>query len=160
MRYWKLKLALFFTVQTGAVAVMISLSRAGVEPGCDLINECARPTAPEMLLAIALILGELAAVAGILRHHVPVWYSLVGLGAVSLVVAFVFGIAAAESLEASGLASQLAIWHVVLALILLAVNAIWFQRRVLDDEARLLKLFGTQYANYQARVKRWIPGVF
>ena len=47
-----------------------------------------------------------------------------------------------------------------LALILLAVNAIWFHRRVLDDEARLRKLFGTQYADYQARVKRWIPGVF
>ena len=47
-----------------------------------------------------------------------------------------------------------------LALILLAVNAIWFHRRVLDDEARLSKLFGAQYADYQARVKRWIPGVF
>jgi protein-S-isoprenylcysteine O-methyltransferase Ste14 len=46
------------------------------------------------------------------------------------------------------------------ALILFAVNAIWFHRRVLDDEARLLKLFGTPYADYQARVKRWIPGVF
>jgi len=46
------------------------------------------------------------------------------------------------------------------ALILLAVNAIWFHRRVLDDEARLIKLFGTPYADYQARVKRWIPGVF
>jgi protein-S-isoprenylcysteine O-methyltransferase Ste14 len=46
-----------------------------------------------------------------------------------------------------------------LALILLAVNAIWFHRRVLDDEARLRKLFGAQYADYQARVKRWIPGV-
>jgi Phospholipid methyltransferase len=47
-----------------------------------------------------------------------------------------------------------------LALILLAVNAIWFHRRVLDDEARLRKLFGVQYADYQARVKRWIPGLF
>src|SRR5262245_15299550 len=47
-----------------------------------------------------------------------------------------------------------------LALILLAVNAIWFHRRVLDDEARLRKLFGAQYADYQARVKRWIPGLF
>jgi protein-S-isoprenylcysteine O-methyltransferase Ste14 len=47
-----------------------------------------------------------------------------------------------------------------LALILLAVNAIWFHRRVLDDEARLRKLFGAEYADYQARVKRWIPGVF
>jgi protein-S-isoprenylcysteine O-methyltransferase Ste14 len=47
-----------------------------------------------------------------------------------------------------------------LALLLLALNAIWFHRRVLDDEARLGKLFGRQYADYQARVKRWIPGVF
>jgi protein-S-isoprenylcysteine O-methyltransferase Ste14 len=47
-----------------------------------------------------------------------------------------------------------------LALILLAANAIWFHRCVLDDEARLRKLFGTQYADYQARVKRWIPGLF
>jgi protein-S-isoprenylcysteine O-methyltransferase Ste14 len=40
------------------------------------------------------------------------------------------------------------------------VNAIWFHRRVLDDEARLRALFGAQYTDYQARVKRWIPGVF
>ena len=46
-----------------------------------------------------------------------------------------------------------------LALILLAVNAIWFHRRVLDDEARLRALFGAPYEDYQARVKRWIPGV-
>jgi protein-S-isoprenylcysteine O-methyltransferase Ste14 len=46
-----------------------------------------------------------------------------------------------------------------LALVLLAVNAIWFHRRVLDDEARLRALFGAPYEDYQARVKRWIPGV-
>jgi protein-S-isoprenylcysteine O-methyltransferase Ste14 len=46
-----------------------------------------------------------------------------------------------------------------LALILFAVSAIWFHRRALDDEARLRALFGAQYENYQARVKRWIPGV-
>ena len=45
------------------------------------------------------------------------------------------------------------------ALILFAVNAIWFHRRALDDEARLRTQFGTQYTDYQARVKRWIPGV-
>ena len=32
-----------------------------------------------------------------------------------------------------------------LALILFAVNAIWFHRRALDDEARLRALFGAQY---------------
>jgi protein-S-isoprenylcysteine O-methyltransferase Ste14 len=45
------------------------------------------------------------------------------------------------------------------ALILLAVNAAWFHRRVLDDEARLRAQFGAEYAEYQARVKRWIPGL-
>jgi protein-S-isoprenylcysteine O-methyltransferase Ste14 len=46
-----------------------------------------------------------------------------------------------------------------LALILLAANALWFHRRVLDDETRLRERFGMQYADYQARVKRWIPGL-
>jgi protein-S-isoprenylcysteine O-methyltransferase Ste14 len=46
-----------------------------------------------------------------------------------------------------------------LALILFAVNAVWFHRRVLDDEARLRTLFGARYTDYCARVKRWIPGL-
>ena len=44
-------------------------------------------------------------------------------------------------------------------IVLFAVNAVWFHRRVLADEARLRPLFGAEYADYQARVKRWIPGV-
>jgi protein-S-isoprenylcysteine O-methyltransferase Ste14 len=46
-----------------------------------------------------------------------------------------------------------------LALILFTANAIWFHSRVLDDEARLRAQFGAQYSDYEARVKRWIPGV-
>ena len=45
------------------------------------------------------------------------------------------------------------------ALILLVARAIWFHRRVLQDEARLEKVFGGEYASYRARVKRWIPFV-
>jgi protein-S-isoprenylcysteine O-methyltransferase Ste14 len=45
------------------------------------------------------------------------------------------------------------------ALALLVANAIWFRRRVIDDEARLCAQFGTEYTDYQARVKRWIPGL-
>ena len=45
------------------------------------------------------------------------------------------------------------------ALIILAVRAVWFQQRVLHDEARLEKLFGAEYVAYRARVKRWIPGM-
>lgn len=45
------------------------------------------------------------------------------------------------------------------ALFILAARVIWFQRRVLQDEARLEQLFGAEYVAYRARVKRWIPGV-
>jgi protein-S-isoprenylcysteine O-methyltransferase Ste14 len=45
------------------------------------------------------------------------------------------------------------------ALILLAGRACWFHRRVLQDEARLTTIFGAEYTAYQARVKRWIPGI-
>ncbi len=47
-----------------------------------------------------------------------------------------------------------------LALALFAGHVIWFHRRVLHDEAGLRARFGAQYADYQARVKRWIPGLF
>jgi protein-S-isoprenylcysteine O-methyltransferase Ste14 len=46
------------------------------------------------------------------------------------------------------------------ALALLAVHLVWFHRRALGDEAGLRACFGAQYAEYQARVKRWIPGLF
>jgi protein-S-isoprenylcysteine O-methyltransferase Ste14 len=45
------------------------------------------------------------------------------------------------------------------ALILLVARAIWFQRRVWEDEARLEKEFGAEYSAYRGRVKRWIPFV-
>jgi protein-S-isoprenylcysteine O-methyltransferase Ste14 len=45
------------------------------------------------------------------------------------------------------------------ALIIFALRAIWFQRRVLHDEERLEKIFGAEYTAYRGRVKRWIPGV-
>ena len=44
-------------------------------------------------------------------------------------------------------------------LVLLVLRAAWFQRRVKRDEARLVATFGDDYAAYQARVKRWVPGV-
>src|SRR2546427_5998055 len=45
------------------------------------------------------------------------------------------------------------------ALILFAARALWFHRRVLEDEARLQEMFGRAYLDYQRRVKRWIPGL-
>jgi protein-S-isoprenylcysteine O-methyltransferase Ste14 len=42
---------------------------------------------------------------------------------------------------------------------LFAARAVWFHRRVLEDEARLQGMFGAPYLDYQRRVKRWIPGL-
>ncbi len=55
-----------------------------------------------------------------------------------------------------GLALTLWSWF---ALIVLAGRAVWFHLRVLRDEARLERIFGTEYDAYRARVKRWIPRV-
>ncbi len=55
-----------------------------------------------------------------------------------------------------GLAVTFRSW---IAAALLVASAIWFDRRVRDDEARLAGLFGAGYADYSARVKRWLPGV-
>jgi len=45
------------------------------------------------------------------------------------------------------------------AMIILAGRALWFHRRVLQDEQRLEEIFGAEYVAYRARVKRWIPGI-
>jgi protein-S-isoprenylcysteine O-methyltransferase Ste14 len=45
------------------------------------------------------------------------------------------------------------------ALALFAFHVVWFHRRVLEDEARLDARFGPAYAEYKARVKRWVPGI-
>jgi protein-S-isoprenylcysteine O-methyltransferase Ste14 len=55
-----------------------------------------------------------------------------------------------------GLAVTLRSW---VALAILVLRAIWFHRRVVADEARLTARFGAEYTDYQARVKRWIPGL-
>lgn len=55
-----------------------------------------------------------------------------------------------------GLAITFRSW--VAALILVA-RALWFHQRVLQDEARLERIFGAEYESYRMQVKRWIPGV-
>jgi protein-S-isoprenylcysteine O-methyltransferase Ste14 len=54
----------------------------------------------------------------------------------------------------AGLALTLQSW---LAAAVFAFHAAWFDRRVREDEARLIALFGEPCRDYLARVKRWIP---
>ena len=50
--------------------------------------------------------------------------------------------------------------RLVPAVALLAFHMVWFNCRVLEDERQLEEIFSTDYADYKARVKRWIPGIF
>jgi protein-S-isoprenylcysteine O-methyltransferase Ste14 len=56
----------------------------------------------------------------------------------------------------AGLAIMLRSWA---GLAVFLFHALWFQRRVREDERHLEALFGESYRAYCARVKRWIPGV-
>jgi hypothetical protein len=46
------------------------------------------------------------------------------------------------------------------AVILVLFHFYWFQGRVKGDEAHLIEVFGQEYLDYMARVKRWIPRLF
>lgn len=46
------------------------------------------------------------------------------------------------------------------AWLVFAAHALWFDRRVRADEAKLLAQFGEPYRDYMHRVKRWIPSVY
>jgi protein-S-isoprenylcysteine O-methyltransferase Ste14 len=56
----------------------------------------------------------------------------------------------------AGLALTLGSW---IAAAVAAFHAVWFDRRVREDEQRLETLFGDDYRDYRRRVKRWIPGI-
>jgi protein-S-isoprenylcysteine O-methyltransferase Ste14 len=57
----------------------------------------------------------------------------------------------------AGLALALRSW---IGAAVFVFHAVWFHRRVRDDERHLAALFGDAYDSYCRRVKRWIPGVF
>lgn len=53
-----------------------------------------------------------------------------------------------------GLALTLRSWA---GFALFFMQAVWFHRRVVQDELRLRQLFGPDYSDYLNRVPRWIP---
>jgi hypothetical protein len=57
----------------------------------------------------------------------------------------------------SGLTLTLRSW---LALLITIGTALWFHRRVLGDEMKLIERLGQPYVDYLATVKRWIPWLF
>lgn len=51
-------------------------------------------------------------------------------------------------------------FHSLLAVILAAFTAVFFQSRVRRDERQLMERFGEPFIDYQKKVKRWVPGLF
>ena len=47
-----------------------------------------------------------------------------------------------------------------LAWVVFVAHAIWFDRRVREDEVGLAALFGQPYRDYSRRVRRWLPGIY
>ncbi len=56
-----------------------------------------------------------------------------------------------------GLTLTLKSW---LAASITVATAIWFHRRVVGDEKKLIQILGQPYVNYLAAVKRWVPVLF
>ena len=54
----------------------------------------------------------------------------------------------------AGIAITLMSW---IAAAVLVAHAVWFDRRVREDEERLAHLFGEDFRDYCRRVNRWIP---
>jgi len=48
----------------------------------------------------------------------------------------------------------------LLAALITVATALWFHRRVLEDERNLAQSFGEPYLRYRAKVARWVPGLF
>jgi hypothetical protein len=122
VRYPKRKLALFFAAQTMAVAVMTLLPRANREWTCPPFDTCARPSGVSVILAVLLILGELAIIAAVLRADTRVWRSLLGFGAGFLVAAFICALVPGHRWPGY-VWGILALWHVAIGLILLVTGA-------------------------------------
>jgi len=56
-----------------------------------------------------------------------------------------------------GLTLTLKSW---LAASITVATAVWFHRRVVGDEKKLIQILGQPYVNYMAAVKRWVPALF
>jgi hypothetical protein len=122
MRYPKRKLALFFTAQTLAIAVMGFLPRASHTWNCAPLETCTRPSATSVVVAVLLILGELGIIAAVLREDTRVWRSLLVFGAGFLMAAFICALGTGHHWPGY-VGGILALWHVAIGLILLVTGA-------------------------------------
>lgn len=122
MRYPKRKLALFFTAETLAIAVMGFLPRANGAWNCPPLETCTRPSTASVICAVLLILGELGIIAVVLRSNTRVWRSLLGFGAGFLVAAFICALGTGHRWPGY-VWGILALWHVAIGLMLLVTGA-------------------------------------
>ena len=149
MGYPKRRLVLFFVTQAIAVAAMISLSAASRHVRCGH-EGCVEPSAVSMVLAILLILGELAIVAALLRDDRPIWRSLVGIGTVFLVVAVVV-VCSIGTCQPQYISPTLGVWHLVVGLLYFGLGS---AAGVLDLLAKLRRP-DTTIAEDQVLSRMW-----
>jgi len=128
VRSFKWRLVLFYVLETLAIATMILLfvrSREVLHCGARVVDgwDCGQPPGVAFLVAIMMILGELAFVAAMLRSERPVWGLSLALG----ILAPVWGvsmIATIPFLRGGPVTETLAEWHMVAGLALFVAGVI------------------------------------
>jgi len=145
VRSFKWRLVLFFVLQALAIATMILLfvrSRELLRCGVRVVDgwDCGQPPGVSFLVAIMMILGELAFVAAMLRSDTPVWGWVLALG----ILTPLFGVSMIATIpfpQGGPVTETLAEWHMVavvplfVAGVISGVHAALTRRRIAHEHA-------------------------
>jgi hypothetical protein len=128
LRSPKANLALFFAVETLAMATMVCLLGVSRRLACEeFLGLCTTPSGAGLILGIAAILGELAMLNVVLRLERPMWGALLMFGLVALFAFFVLLTVLpwpTSMFLPAPYARLLAGWHFLLAVLLLAFGLV------------------------------------
>lgn len=128
MRNPKASLALFFAVETLAIATMVALLGVSRRLPCqEFLGLCTTPSGAGLILGIAAIVGELAMLNVVLRLERPMWGALLMFGLVALFAGLVLLMTLpwpTSMFLPAPYARLLAGWHFLLVLFLVAFGLV------------------------------------